>query len=116
MEIINTNIKDKKQLFRVTHAQRVEKMQDLVGQTIDPASGYCLYKETDTVDEETGEVKEKLVFSVIVGDRVYGTISKTFLSAISDILSIFDESDDWKITIGANPSRNGRQFIYAEIV
>lgn len=113
MEIRKTNVVDKKALYRLTHSQQAAKMGDLEGQVF-RLSEYCYYIETKTSGD--GTEKEQEVFATIVDGKVYGTISKTFIQSILDIIEMFENDDDWEVTVSGGDTKGGRHFIYAEVV
>lgn len=115
MEIVRTNVSDKKVLFRLTHAQDCGKMQDLEGQVI-PINDYALYLDGDAPETLDEKDNRKLVFVMEVNGEVYGTISKTFIDSVMDIILMFQDENDWAVLVKGNNSKSGRHFIYAEIV
>ena len=113
MEIIKTNVTDKKALYRLTHSQSARKVQDLVGQVI-AVNDYVLYLDGDA-PEAGEEDKRKRVLALDINGEAYGTISKTLIDSLLDILDYFDPAD-WQVEIRAGTSKNGRQFIYAVVM
>lgn len=114
MEVLRTNVDNKKDLFRLTHAQSAQKVQDLVGQCV-TVDKYVLYLDGDA-PEEGEEDSRKRVLALDLNGEAYGTISKTLIDSLLDILDVFEDDDDWAVEIKDGTSKNGRRFIYAVVV
>lgn len=114
MEVIKTNVTDKKQLFRLTHAQSARKVQDLEGQVV-AVNEYVLYLDGEA-PAEGEEDKRKRVLALDLNGEAYGTISPTLIDSLVDILDAFEDESDWAVEIRSGVSKNGRKFIYAVVV
>lgn len=115
MEVIKTNVSDKKAAFRLMHSQQTEKMQDLEGQTI-AINDYVLFLDGEAPAGPDEQDKRKRIFALDVNGTVYGTISKTFIDSVMDIINVFEGDSDWAVAVKGNDSKSGRHFIYAEVV
>lgn len=99
----------KRDAYRLTKAQDVNKMQTLTGATIAPER-WVLFEDPDP---KTGEIKTVLVIES--NGEKFGTISKTFIDAFIDAAEEFGE-DLGEITVVGGKSKAGRDFITCEII
>lgn len=121
VRVICTNLSegDKISIFRLTHAQKVNKMETLKGQEV-TAERWVLYSEfKTTTDEESGEVKNshKTVFCMEHEGQQYGTISPTFVDGVSDFLNDLMGSGPYyafRFRVGSSKSKAGRTFLLME--
>lgn len=114
MELIKTNVTDKKVLFRLMNSQQAKKVQDLEGQNF-AINEWCVYLDGEApADGE--EDKRKRVFALDINGEVYGTISKTFIDSVLRIIEMFQGDDDWAVAVKGADTQKGRHFIYAEVI
>lgn len=107
MEVISTNVNDKKILYRMTASTaNREKLQTISKGNIHVES-YCLFERED----DNGEITK--VLSLIVNGTVYSTISKTAIRSFDEILTAFGEFSDVVLDVGT--SRNGRNYLMFRI-
>lgn len=108
MEIIKSNIEDKKALYRMTHGES-NKPSNNVG-TVLEVNSWAYVEDTN---KKNGEAQRILYLDTDCG--IFGTISPTFISAFMDITEAF--GDDFShIEIVGGKSKNGRDFVSCELV
>lgn len=108
MKIIDTNIEDKKIVYRMTHSDSM-KPSDRIGEVV-AVNAWALVEDTD---KKTGTTREVLFIDSDCG--VFGTISETFKSAFMDIVETFG-SDFHNIEFVGGTSKNGRNFVSCNLV
>lgn len=85
-----------------------ERVQSLSGQTVTLGDWVI----AEDLEESTGEIKKVIIFKV--GDKTYGSASKTFVKSFEDIVDCFDTFS--KIKIFEKMSKNNRKFLMCEYV
>ena len=108
MEIIKTNINDKKALYRLTHSDS-HKPANNVGTVLEVQS-WAYVKD---VNKKSGEEQNVLYLDTDSG--VFGTISPTFVESFMDIVETFGE-DFHHLEITGGKSKNGRDFVSCSLV
>lgn len=124
VHILSTNIKGENalELFRLTHAQKVQKMETIKGMEA-TAVKWALYSEvSEQADRDTGEVKEIYKTVFVFEDQkgtVYGTVSKTFIDGLTDfIVEFMDDGENggtgpysFIFQVESSTSKAGRTFL-----
>lgn len=112
INIIKATTDDKKEIFRMTRGNAVQKMADLDGQHIKP-SAWVLFEDGD-VDSASGEFVGKRALCIKYDDGYAGTISKTFIDQFSDMTDML--GDDTEFEVCSGKTKAGRTFIFPEPV
>ena len=99
---------DKRNAYKLTRSQSVQKMQDAAGSTLTP-SAWVLFEDEDS---RTGEIKTVLI--IHDGGELFGTISKTFINSFLDIVENFG-GDVGSINVVSGKAKSGRDFITCEL-
>ena len=99
-------------LYAMTKGNNVRKMADAKGEVLDVWK-YVLYKDVDV------KGNEMVVLAVETTDgAMYATNSKTFTRNFSDILAIYDASNETPPTrfiVGSGKSKSNREFLTCDI-
>lgn len=99
---------DKRETYKMTLAQDIEKVSDNVGEVVD-VSGYLIFEDV----KEDGETVK--VCTVLDKDgRVFATNSETFIRNLQDIAGIF-EGEEFSVKFASGVSKNGRSFMYCTL-
>lgn len=108
MEIIRTNIDDKKALYRMAH-QDSKKPAEHIGEVVEVLG----WAYVDDVNKKSGEPQKVLYLDTDSG--TFGTISPTFVEAFLDIVETFG-NDFRHIEVCGGVSKNGRNFVSCNLV
>lgn len=99
-------------LYAMTKGNDVRKMSDAKGEDLD-ITKFVLYSDTDI----HGEIMTVLAVETANGGR-YATNSRTFVRNFSDILAIYEASNENPPTryhVGSGRSKNGREYLTCDI-
>lgn len=103
MKIIKTTTEDKKQVYQMTKAADIQRLQDNAGQEI-TVEAYCLYQD----ERQTGDVVT--VLSIRGDGRTVATNSPTFIETFCEIEEIAGNIIGEKIRVDKGTSKAGRTF------
>lgn len=100
---------NKKELYDVTINPTAESLEELVGKiiTLDKWS----LTEKWVMNDETEIEELRKVFTCMINGKIYSTISPSFCSSFSDIISII--KDVKKIKVEQRKSSNNRKYLLA---
>lgn len=110
MEILNTNIKDSKELYKFTHSPEAQKMRTKEGKEIHFGK-YAIYMDAD---RRTGEAQKICAIENLADGKMYATNSVTFCRSFEDIVTMVDGASVVKVVGGT--SKNGRPYIDCVLV
>ena len=99
-------------LYALTKGNDVRKMADAKGEILDVLK-YVLYRDEDVKGNEMAV----LAVETVDGAK-YATNSKTFTRNFSDILSIYEESNETPPTrffVGSGKSKSNREYLTCNI-
>ena len=107
MEIItNTNNYTGKELYKLTKSNSVKRMSDISEDAVVTVNGYVAYVDDDS---------ENTITAIDTPDGAYATNSTTFARTLGEIVEIMGEFPI-DIMVGHGVSKNGRSFIFADLV
>lgn len=95
------------ELYKATKSQSIKKMSEVTGYLT--VTDYVKYED---VKEDGTAVT---ILSVITTDGIYATNSSTFIRTFEDIVSLMGELPI-DITVGHDTSKNGRKYIFADLL
>ena len=95
------------ELYKATKSQSIKRMSEVTGTVT--VNGYVKYED---VKEDGTAVT---ILSIITNDGIFATNSSTFIRTFEDIVTLMVELPI-DITVGHDTSKNGRSYIYADLV
>lgn len=96
-----------KDLYKLTKSNSVKRMSDITDDEVITLNGYVIYKDDDSDTE---------VVAIDTESGAYATNSRTFRDTLEEIAAIMQDEYPLDIKVGHGVSKNGRNFIYCDLV